>query len=73
MGGVTESAAREAAERWREAALAHKDASRTRDLWSVYGMLRAWLLAPERLSAEARQTAPPAIFWWRLNVTAQLP
>jgi tetratricopeptide (TPR) repeat protein len=51
------SAVREAAAQWRSLALAHMDASGGRDLWSVYGMLRSWLLSPERLPAEACQAA----------------
>jgi CHAT domain/AAA ATPase domain len=55
VAGTPVAAVREAAEQWRALALVHGDASGGRDLWSVYGMLRGWLLA--RLSAEERRAA----------------
>lgn len=63
LPSATEEAAapvvREAVAQWRALALAlaHGDASGGQDLWSVYGMLRHWLLAPGRLSAEERRTS----------------
>ena len=57
VAGTPETAVRQAAEQWRAAALVHMDRSGGRDLWSVYGMLRSWLLAPERLALPAQQAA----------------
>ena len=57
VAGVAAPAVREAAAQWRASALAHMNTGSGRDLWSVYGMLRGWLLAPERLSAEDRRAA----------------
>jgi hypothetical protein len=55
VAGTPVAALREAAELWRALALVHVDASGGRDLWSVYGMLRGWLLA--RLDGEGQQAA----------------
>jgi tetratricopeptide (TPR) repeat protein len=55
--GMGTAAVREMLGQWRALALAHVDTSGGRDLWSIYGMLRNWLLSPERLSAEARKAA----------------
>src|SRR5262249_40382333 len=52
VAGAPATAVREAAAQGRALALVHLDASGGRGLWSVYGMLRHWLLAPERLAAE---------------------
>ena len=57
VAGATVVAVREASAQWRSLALVHADASGGRELWSVYGTLRAWLLAPARLSAEERRSA----------------
>ena len=58
VAGGPGAAVREAAEQWRIFALAHRDVGHGyHDLWSVYGMLRGWLLAPERLNAEERRAA----------------
>ena len=43
---------------WQNYALAYPDTERgTGDLWSVYGLLRGWLLSPPRLSVEERREA----------------
>ena len=60
VAGASEAVVRQAAEQWRAAALVHVDRSRGRDLWLVYGMLRSWLLAPERLEREALRVAQQA-------------
>jgi tetratricopeptide (TPR) repeat protein len=57
VAGISETAARVEAERWRRLALVHVDGSAGTDLWLVYGLLRSWLLAPGRLPAEERQAA----------------
>src|SRR5262249_27111470 len=49
------AALRAAAEQWRALALVQLDMSAGRELWSVYGMLRGWLLV--RLGAEEQQAA----------------
>jgi tetratricopeptide (TPR) repeat protein len=55
--GIPDVAARTEVERWRRLALVHADDSTGRDLWSVYGLLRSWLLGPERLAVEERRAA----------------
>lgn len=59
VAGVEVAAVRAAAAQWRDAALVHVDGSGGGggELWSVCGMLRSWLLAPERLAAAERQQA----------------
>jgi tetratricopeptide (TPR) repeat protein len=43
---------------WLNYALIYPDSERgTGDLWSVYGLLRGWLLMPPRLSGDERSTA----------------
>ena len=60
VAGVSAETARGAAEQGRVAALLHVDTGSGRSLWSVYGMLRGWLLAPERLDADARRASQAA-------------
>jgi tetratricopeptide (TPR) repeat protein len=56
VGGVSEASALAAAEAAGRAALMHRGEGE-KPLWSVYGTLRSWLLAPERLSAEEGRAA----------------
>jgi tetratricopeptide (TPR) repeat protein len=45
-------------EAWQRLALVHADANADGGgLWSVYGVLRGWLMAPERLGVEERRAA----------------
>jgi tetratricopeptide (TPR) repeat protein len=60
VAGAPEAVVRQAADQWRAAALVHVDRSGGRDLWLVYGMLRGWLLAPERIGQAALQAAQVA-------------
>jgi esterase/lipase superfamily enzyme len=55
--GAPIESVREAAAQWRSLALVHSDGSSGRELWSVYGLLRHWLLRPERLSVKERGAA----------------
>ena len=56
VGGVTQTEARLAAETARQAALLHCVLGEG-PLWSVYGTLRSWLLAPERVPEDERLAA----------------
>ena len=71
--GMPAGAVRAAAEQWRGLSLAHVDGSGGRELWSVYGLLRSWLLAPERLSAEAVRAAHSAEVIQVTHTWAQSP
>jgi tetratricopeptide (TPR) repeat protein len=55
VAGTPVAALREAAEQWRALALVHVDPGGGRELWSVYGMLRGWLLA--RLDGDGQRAA----------------
>ena len=57
------------AKQWQVAALMSVDRTGGRDLWSVYGMLRGWLLSSQRLGQSARRAAHKAAgnFLVRLN------
>jgi tetratricopeptide (TPR) repeat protein len=46
---------------WQDYALAYPEREKAGDeLWTVYGLLRGWLLAPERLSEDERRVAHKA-------------
>ncbi len=46
---------------WREYALAYPEAqTRSRELWTVYGVLRGWLLADQRIATQERKSAAKA-------------
>lgn len=48
---------RDFTQEWQNYALAYTERERsTGELWTVYGLLRTWLLAPERLSLTERQS-----------------
>ncbi len=56
--GIEVERARDFLREWQNRALACKDIELgIDDLWSVYGLLRRWLLSPERLSEEDRLAA----------------
>jgi tetratricopeptide (TPR) repeat protein len=55
--GTTTEAVQREVEQWQRLALAHTDIGRGRGLWTVYGMLRSWLLAAQRLSEAERKAA----------------
>jgi tetratricopeptide (TPR) repeat protein len=43
---------------WQDCALAYPETERAaKELWTTYGLLRSWLLAPERLAPEERREA----------------
>lgn len=55
---------------WKNCALAHPEPGRGSDeLWTIYSLLRGWLLAPERLHPDERQAANKSAghFLWLLG------
>jgi tetratricopeptide (TPR) repeat protein len=54
---TTAEAVQREVEQWQRLALAHADIGRGRGLWTIYGMLRSWLLAAQRLSEAERKAA----------------
>jgi tetratricopeptide (TPR) repeat protein len=57
VAGMAVTVVQAAAAQWHTLALAHLDAAGERNLWSIYGVLRNWLLAPERLPVAERLSA----------------
>src|ERR1043166_2949014 len=57
--GETTDALRAFTQQWQDYALAYPERERVEgtDLWTLYGLLRGWLLEPERLTADERQAA----------------
>ncbi|HKV38055.1 MAG TPA: CHAT domain-containing protein, partial [Blastocatellia bacterium] len=63
--GATVEHVRQFAGGWRDYGLAYPDRERgPSELWSVYGLLRGWLLAPERITDEERKLAHHAAGNW---------
>jgi tetratricopeptide (TPR) repeat protein len=56
--GLSADALRGFARQWQDYSLAHPEQERADGgLWTVYGLLRGWLLAPERMNPEERRAA----------------
>src|SRR5262249_5327887 len=58
VAGSTIARTKEFTAAWRDYGLAYPDRERQpSELWSIYGLLRGWLLAPERIIDEERRSA----------------
>jgi hypothetical protein len=61
VAAITADQAQAFTRQWQEHALAYPEQERAAStLWTVYGLLRNWLLAPERLSDDERRAAHQA-------------
>jgi tetratricopeptide (TPR) repeat protein len=60
--GETTETLRAFTQQWQDYALAYPERERVEgtDLWTIYGLLRGWLLEPERLTTDDRQSAHQA-------------
>ncbi len=59
--GESHEKLRDFTRQWRSYAMAYTEREQANtELWTIYGLLRGWLLAPERLSAEERRASHQA-------------